>query len=415
MKKFIDYLTYCSFIGYIAFIPSGPFPIAIFGTKLDIFFGFVLLFCVLAKLTKITVYYPVAIAASLWIYVVTTFISVITSEEQMFSSIQWLISFGYILTCFLVPIKTFKHIKVFREILLYVAVFISLVLIYNASIFGLSNVQRIYLGIHLTGGMMYSAALDNYSQNIVDPNMTAVGLMMSILIYLPNFYANGYSQVRNIFSYLAFFIIVIGTIVTLSRTALISFIISCVLTALLLNFKSHKGVFKKIFNIIGILSIIAITLMGVYEFIPNIGDALIGRFIGSGVEQDEHRMSVMLESLDIFSKDAKNIWLGQGFFMTNPHNEILRYLSSSGLIGLLGFVSLICNVYFSLVIKTKKNYWLSFSSTSLYIFIILASQTYGHTKSLWASFMFSCIFYLEDKFNYQDEVKYSFDVHGRVA
>ena len=137
----------------------------------------------------------------------------------------------------------------------------------------------------------------------------------------------------------------------------------------------------------------------IYILFPTVREVFIDRLLGSGIQEDSHRISIMSESIEIFQSTDKNIFFGKGFFTTNPHNEILRNLSSSGLIGLITFLVFLSVLYFFIVRKVKSNYWLSFSATSIYFYIFIATQTYGHTKSMWSAFMFLLFFYLENKLN----------------
>ena len=111
MKSIIDNFTYIVFLGYIAFIPSGPYPIPILGTKLDILLGIILLILVVPKILQLKNYYPTVLLMSLWLYLIATFLSVIFSDELLFSTGQWLITLGYILTCFLAPIAAYHKIQ----------------------------------------------------------------------------------------------------------------------------------------------------------------------------------------------------------------------------------------------------------------------------------------------------------------
>ena len=403
MKKIIDNLIYVAFLGYIAFIPSGPYPIPILGTKLDVFFGFLLLFLIIPKIIRIGNYYPKMVVFSLWIYVITTYLSVVFSDDQYYSLGEWSKSLGYTLICFLAPTFIYSKIRTIRFFLLSIGSLISLILIYMTIFLGFTG--RIYLGMNNTEGALYNETATTYTDNLVDPNMTAIGLMMSLIICIPIFLEKAY--IRNIFNILAFAVITIGILLTLSRTAVVSFFISLVISSLLLKTRAigEKIMIKYIIRAVIIFIILSCFSFATYQLFPNFVESIVQRLSNSGFTEDEHRVSIMFESFEIFNSNDKNILFGKGFFMTNPHNELLRYLSSSGLIGLIGFTFLLTVFYISIVKKIKANYWLSFCATSLFIFILLASQTYGHTKSLWSSLMFVCIFYLENKFENEKYIK----------
>ena len=402
MKNIIDNFTYIVFLGYIAFIPSGPYPIPILGTKLDILLGIILLILVVPKILQLKNYYPTVLLMSLWLYLIATFLSVIFSDELLFSTGQWLITLGYILTCFLAPIAAYHKIQSFRTALLVIATIVALLLISQAIFFGIDNVQRIYLGFDSVSGSSFNNDVNTgANESIVDPNMTAIGLMMTILFYLPNFADHSFSKQRKIFEVFAFILITLGAILTLSRTAIVSFILSCLITSLVLALDQNKlkNSLAAIWKSVKTISIFSAFFLVIYILFPTVREVFIDRLLSSGSQEDSHRISIMSESIEIFQSTDKNIFFGKGFFTTNPHNEILRNLSSSGLIGLITFLVFLSVLYFFIVRKVKSNYWLSFSATSIYFYIFIATQTYGHTKSMWSAFMFLLFFYLENKLN----------------
>jgi len=400
MKNIIDTFTYIVFLGYIAFIPSGPYPIPILDTKLDVLLGIILLILVIPKILQLKNYYPAVLLMSLLLYLISTFLSVIFSEELVFSTGQWFITLGYIITCFLAPIAIHHKTQSLRTALLVIATIVAFILVSQATLFGIDNIQRIYLGFNYVSGSSFNNDVNTGSnESVVDPNMTAIGLMMTILFYLPNFASHNFSKRRKILEFFAFILITLGAILTLSRTAIVSFILSYVITSLVLSLNKIKpsNLLAIIRESVKAISIFSTILLVIYISLPTAIEVLINRLLGSVIKEDDYRINIMVKSIEIFQSTDKNILFGKGFFTTNPHNEILRILSSSGLISLIAFLVFLSMLYFFIVRKVKSNYWLSFSATSLYLYIFIATQTYGHTKSMWSAFMFLLFFYLENK------------------
>jgi hypothetical protein len=392
MKKFLDILTYLAFTGYIAFIPTGPYSIPIFGVKLDILFGAMLLLLVLRKITHIGRNYPPTLLIAITLYTMTTFLSCVLSEDLSFSSTQWLNSFGYILVCFLAPLAVHSQIKLFRVLLLIFSVLVAGWLIKTGISQPAEAARRIYLGFDAVTNARFNAE----NTESIDPNMTAMGLMMSILIYIPNLREKNINKIVRVCEFASFAIITLGVTFTMSRTGIVSLLGSCLLSGLIVSIRTGKidlmiQNFLKLFMIIGFFTFLG---YGVSLLAPSISNAFINR-LGEGNDAD--RIFIMMDGIHTFLESDKNIVIGKGFFLTNPHNELLRSLSSSGLLGLFSFISFLSALYMTVVRKIQVDYYLAFGSTALFFFIFLAIQTYGHTKSMWSAFMFLLVLYLENR------------------
>ncbi|MEH1947634.1 MAG: O-antigen ligase family protein [Nostoc sp.] len=370
MKKLINNFTYITFLGYIAFIPSGPYPISVFGIKLDILLGLVLLVLILPKITQIGKNYPSIFLISLLFYLVTTLLSVIFSEDIVFSTSKWFSMLGYILVSILAPIAidNYSKIKFSRLFLLVVAVVISFFIIHMALSYGLDKPQRFYLGFDPTAPANYQS--DSGVEDIVDPNMTAIGLTLSVIVYLPNFFDSHHTKRRKTLEILAFAIITFGAFLTLSRTAILSFSLSLVLafTMLSISSKSIQNILTQISKLFCLLLLVMIFLFGIYTLSPSFINGFFARIenIESGKED---RTDLISDTLSIFFSDNKNILFGQGYHITNPHNEFLRNLTSSGIFSLIAFLFFLYTLYFCILKKIKGNYWRYFSALSIYIYI----------------------------------------------
>jgi hypothetical protein len=118
---------------------------------------------------------------------------------------------------------------------------------------------------------------------------------------------------------------------------------------------------------------------------------LSGAYIYS---DDFNRVDRIQSSVELWSKDLKTLIFGNGFFTLNPHNEIIRMLSASGLLGLLTYIFLFYAFY---VICCKSDHFTSiylFGQRALFVYLLIIIQSYGHSKSLFFGFTFLLINHL---------------------
>jgi hypothetical protein len=388
VKRLLTFLIYVFFIGYIAFIPSGPFPIYVWGTKLDTLFGVLLLLLLLMRVRK-RGQYPRGLIGITMTYLTICLISTVFSYDPLFSIHRWIITLSYALVCFLAPVVVYPKIRFIRVVLLVVAVMVSILILIMFKYYDFGQVSRFALGISPSARQLGKAS--------VDPNMTAIGLMMSIVIYLPNLYKKKFSLLCTLLEFCAFSTIIIAVVITLSRTAIVAFGIASIVASflLLLNKCSFTKLTKKFRYVAFILLCLVFISVGVNKFVPAQTDWVIKRI--TNASYDETRINLIHNSIKLTFESCKSLFIGQGYFTTNPHNEPLRNLSSSGVFGLVGFFAFLLVFYLLIVKPIKQTDYLFFGARFLYFYILFAIQTYGHTKSMWTAFMFLLIFYLENK------------------
>jgi O-antigen ligase len=56
----------------------------------------------------------------------------------------------------------------------------------------------------------------------------------------------------------------------------------------------------------------------------------------------------MNNSLTMFLVNTKSILFGAGYMISNPHNEVIRVLSNSGLFGLLSYILYVISIIFNI-------------------------------------------------------------------
>lgn len=387
-ERIFNLLVYVFFVGYIVFIPLGPYPIRFLGTKLDVFFASVLLLLLLPTIPRMVGKYPPLLVYVVYFYMCTSFLSVVLSTDLLHSMRNWMVTLGYVLLCFLAPIVISARIRSVRTILLIMGVLVSVTILILYSQMGYGHTYRFAFRRYSTPTFADSAIR-------LDPNLTAIGLYMAILVYLPNLHRQNRSFPKRCVELCAFAIIGAGATITLSRTALISFTLSILFAVLLLFFRGlvdHRP--KYTWNMVSVLLIFLLLAIGIVATFRDLPYArLADRISESG--RDRARIGYIRNTLDIFDENLKNTLIGQGYFTTNPHNEFLRNLSSSGFLGFASFCMMFFAFYSLVVSRVRSGYYEMLGATGLYLYIFLAIQTYGHNKSMWVALMFTLTLYLD--------------------
>jgi len=167
--------------GYLAFVPSGPYPVFIGGgIKLDVFFAAGLLVFLLFYSPKLNKW-PSCLLVTYFLYLITCAVSSFFSENVQLSFEYFFIIFGYSLIAMLGPVVFEGREALVRKYLFVSAVSVGLLIIVLYSVYGFAQSHRFALGLadlSKNGAMAEGVAT-------VDPNMTAAGLALSLLIYFP--------------------------------------------------------------------------------------------------------------------------------------------------------------------------------------------------------------------------------------
>lgn len=383
-------------LGYLAFVPTGPFPIFVAGgLKLDILFAIILLTFMLPYIMRLNAI-PKSLLMILGLYLFSGFISVMGSEDIERSLTSWFIVGGYALLAFIVPIIYSDRVISIRNSLFIFAVMASLLILTLYLFFGYGEVDRFALG---ATSMSKSEAIAA-GETTVDPNMTAAGLYLSLLIYLPEILKKNQKFIIKIIKLSGAFLIVSAATITISRSAFVGFALAIAIPVMLFflvelhnhPIKWRKRTFKVMLAaLIGIF----VLIVAVYSFVPFVAEAMINKLLRSA--SDVGRLHIFIEVLEVFAQDFKTILFGAGFMLYNPHNEILRALVNMGLLGFAMSCAFLVSLFYHVLHSVRNNTVLNLTSMSIIIFILIISLFYGYSKLLWVAFMFLMFMYFEAK------------------
>ena len=401
MKISLSFNSICFILllGYIAFIPVGPFPIYIFaGMRLDVTIGVLLLAFVIIYVSKITLYANIFIAT--WIfYFFVVFVSAFFSIDTELSFVSAYVMFGYSIIALLIPVIFSSRGVVIRTWLFLFAALVSVVIIYLYIFHGFAQDHRFALGAaDMSKGV---ARVEEVAT--VDPNMTAAGLLLSLIVYFPHLF-----EIRRLYilDFLGALCILSASLVTLSRSAMIGFVIAILFSWLIvfvgsIDFNKRSIRNEKFF----ILSMFLLIVIPVVVFFADamflsILDKLTSRMTGGN--DDSIRIDLLLNTWDVFTYDTKNILIGSGFMTTNPHNEYMRTLSTMGMMGVMASILFLVSMFYFSVKELTYNHRKMFSALSIIIFVMVISLFYGYTKLIWSAWMFLLLLYAESRFSLND-------------
>jgi len=371
-------------MGYVGFIPSGPYPVILWGVKLDHLFAFG---TAILSLFLFPFRWPKgfqAVYASVLLFLGIAFITTLSSSHLNTSLRNFMVSLGYATIALLAPLLIHGRVILLRWYLFIASTLISLIVLY------------LYFFVHGIGRLQLSS--------MVDPNMTSVGLLMCTIIFFPEYFKRrkaaligGLSTLFFIFSVA---IIVSGVVVLLSRTALLSFVVALTwgfFYAILKNNKLfYRQVLRKI-SIVAIASILGIVSLNMIK--PDIVSRYTHRvtrvFQGNHLAATEiRRITGVKNTLDLWSENPKTFVLGYGFFTINPHNEFLRMLGGSGFLGFTLFLLMFAAFYITCCRSRNASSTYLVGQNTLFAYLVTMIQFYGHTKSLWVGLTFLLINYM---------------------
>ena len=242
-----------------------------------------------------------------------------------------------------------------------------------------------YSAIRFAFGPAYGVPISD-GLRYVDPNFTAVGLMICALASLPLLRFQGSVGVLWVSCVVPALILIIATVlITLSRTAIVSGVVGIVVATAVLGWKGLLGhapkhaLWKS--SAIWWCGGLALVTLGFVLLRYNL--VIIDRL--ANALNDQARISIINESLYAYTNSAKNVFFGAGFMELNPHNEYLRNFTSSGPAAILFFITFIARMGFNIISKRYKSYASDVSTISLFAFIFTAIMFYPLVKPFWAS------------------------------
>jgi len=401
LKTSFSYNSICFLLllGYIVFIPIGPFPVYIVAElRLDVTIGMLLLAFVIIYISKIQLYANIFIAT--WVfYFFIVFVSAYLSVDTALSFSNAFVMFGYSIIALLVPVIFSNRGDTIRKWFFLFGALVSVVIIYLYIFKGFAQDHRFALG----AADMSKGAARVEEVATVDPNMTAAGLLLSLIVYFPNLF-----EIRRRYSldFLGILCIISASLVTLSRSAMIGFVFA-ILFSLLIVFVSaidfnKRFIRNKKFIILSTLLLVAIPVVVVFgdAMFLAIIDKLSSRMLGGN--DDSIRIYLLLNAWDVFVSDTKTILIGSGFMTTNPHNEYMRTLSTMGMLGFIASILFLVSMFYFSVKELACNHRKMFSALSIIIFVMVISLFYGYTKLIWSAWMFLLLLYSESRFSLND-------------
>jgi hypothetical protein len=362
-------VTYIFLLMYLFFIPLGPLAIPTpLGVNLDVLFGIILFFLTVPLFKNLNQYsYNMTIVVG--ILLIATLISVLLSQNIEFSLINWLIASGYLYVSLIIPVVYFSKLENISVYIVLAAFIIGVYIIFSYETIQVVGRYNVSKSISLLEGGNYR----------LDPNMTAIGLSFSLLFM---------RKIQYRYSYIIFFVVIVAVLILGSRTAILSLAMAIILSRfyLLLYTKNYKDFFLKILNTI-------VLFLFLYWLFPDIFQSYYLRAVSGS--NNETRLDLLISGYNDFTENVKTLFFGVGFMLRNPHNEIMRMLFSSGLLGFLS--SIIWMLYLLFLISKISIIETKVQAVSIMTFLIFATQTYGHTKFVYVSYMFILMLYLQDK------------------
>lgn len=383
-RRSLEFVLLIFFMGYVGFIPTGPYPVILWGVKLDHLFAFgtALVSFFLFPFIRwprrlITIY------ASVLLFLSIVFITTAVSVDPDTSLRGCMVCLGYATIALFAPLLIHDRVILLRQYLFIAATFTSLFVLY------------LYFFVHDIGRLRLSPT--------VDPNMTSVGLLMCIIIFLPEYFKKRKTfligELATIFFIFPVAIILAAVIILLSRTALLSFVIALIWAFFCATLKNKRLFYRQILrkiSIIIIVSILGIVSLNIVK--PDIVSKYINRvtriFRGDLAPTESRRIMRVKNSINLWSKNPKTFVLGDGFFTINPHNEFLRMLGGSGLLGFVSFLLMLVAFYLTCCRSRTASSIYLFGQNALFAYLVIMIQFYGHTKSLWVGFTFLLINYM---------------------
>ena len=324
------------------------------------------------------------------LYLGITYISVVFSVDISKSFNGWLIMLGYSLIAFTVPLLLIGYESVIRFYVFFVAVVAAAVVLTLYYFYGYGEVGRFALGEKaLPKG---EAASLGYAT--VDPNMTAAGLYLALLIYLPNVLIRRKSIKVKLVEISGLILIFSAGLITSSRSALVGLLGAILLSSLMVFLKNVFYLrinYEFILRVIAFVFLFLLMLIFSYTILPDRWESIYKKLLNSPL--DESRLRIIGEAISVYTSGVKEMIIGSGYLTNNPHNEFLRAAASTGTLGLISLIMFCLLLCFHVFKAVAEKPTLFFSATSIIFYIFIITLFYGYSKLLWIAVMFLLILY----------------------
>ncbi len=376
---------------YLAFLPTGPYPLEVAGLRLEyvLFCGICCTSLLLIDLSLKRLYGDYArVQLSLLAYLVTIALSTALSFDPESSNRAFGTALGYAYLMCIVPPLIYTHLDLIRKALLVLAAITACLLLYLNMVLGFGVAQRFALA---DTAERTSADATNY----VDPNMTAIGMLMCAVISLPLVWR--IEQSRRFFPKLVcrcLLMIILGaTLLFISRTAILSLAVAIVLALMAIAGRGLR--MTRLFRaVVPAITVFAGAAMWRREELSHV--LMRSSDLVESEQGHSGRVELYQGALADWISSVKSVIVGNGYYSSNPHNEFLRTLAGDGILGFMAFAVLLFFIYRICCSGKYLSTRSKFSQTALFAFIISAMMTYGHTKTMWLAFLFLVASYLEE-------------------
>ena len=372
---------------FFLMLALGPYPLKIFGFLIDHIATLLLAIVCFLSLIKNSRKQITSLDMILIVYLFSIVPSIISSKDFDLSFERYIISLGY--SAIFISITKINFTPANYRLLFYT----SLVSVISISILILS----LYFYGNYTLDSRFAVASDYQSlaaeghstdSGAVDPNMTAMGMVLLFAFCLPGLISIRNNKTRRHMILLFFIITLMLCVLLNSRTGQISTLI----ISLIICF-SKKSISFADKNWLAINFLILLLLFSAYSlydiYITSITDRYTDMFENERGENG--RIDLLTRAVETFFSTTKNIWAGDGYMIWNPHNVYVEHFVNSGFItGILNLI-LLSGLYFRCVkIAIKKIGSPVFVNVMMIPFLFMLT-TYGHTKTFWVGLAFTWI------------------------
>lgn len=387
-RQFGFFKSMLLFLGVFPFFISlafGPLPFSIFGINTDYIATGLLAALLIIALPHKLVIGRVSVNLLMLSYFLSILPSVIESENISISFYRFIISLGYGLILLLainvrISLRCYKSVIKIAIFAIYIACF---------------TVIYLYLFSDYSGEIRFLISTDyldalqgiDSSTQTVDPNMTAMGLVMLFSFSLVGILEMIKSKKRFFLIMGISFLITLSIIILQSRTAMLMLLLMMI-TLLFFDERISKNNRIKIMLVLLISIPIVLSITG-----EGIINNIIDRFVNleKYESNDTGRIDLISRAYVEYIYNIKNLVIGKGYMLTNPHNEYLRNFFDSGIIGgffHLGFLFVVISTIFR---RSKLNHGHRIYANLTLLPYLFMLFTYGHTKTFWVGIAFSWI------------------------
>lgn len=364
-------------IVFCFFSATGSFPVDVLGAKLSNVFT--LAFCAVmplflpGKSSYSARLAPLVMVGTL--FMMWQSLTALWAPDIAFSAYRALVVNGYMFLALALPIAT-AHRSI-DLIAMYgrVALAASALLVVTYAAFLPLGARAVYPQLFLPS--MVWEPLDDFDLN--DPNIVACALSVGLICALATIRDRRWRL-------LGASIFAIAILITQSRTAILFLPVAAFLAAIVT--RNAKAA------LISLLAMTALAGVGiaVYDLLGNVGDAsgmtdaFQERFLSDSASNDD-RLERLQGALVALQKPVVALFgLGAGGSISSglePHNMFLSFFLELGFFGL----TLFCGIFFLIgglvsgMADREKKYYCAW----LLLFVLFASLTYWHTRTLWFS------------------------------